>query len=144
MLLSLSPMDSRSPRSCTQSGLDLNAIMNPNHLTRLFPNASKTFLRANSDSPVPDSKPQPDQASTLVSPISGEAKSVLRATVCFTLFRVKLLDPDNAAGSVKDLLDGLRHAGLISGDEWHRIKLEVEQIKVSHYSEEKTVIRVTK
>ena len=65
-----------------------------------------------------------------------------RVVVRFTGYRVKPLDPDNFAGSVKDLLDGLRHASLIKGDEWWRIKLETDQVKVAHFTDECTHIEI--
>lgn len=93
-------------------------------------------------SKVPHAKPEPDKAAALVCPVQGKATGIHRITVRFTGYRVRPLDPDNFAGSVKDLLDGLRHAGIIHGDEWWRIRLETEQVKVSHYKEEETVIEI--
>lgn len=75
-------------------------------------------------------------------PADREEKSVARIVVRFTGKRVRPLDPDNFAGSVKDLLDGLRHSGLIPGDEPWRIRLETEQIRVAHFKDEKTVIEI--
>ena len=66
-----------------------------------------------------------------------------RIRVRFVGRRVRPLDPDNFAGSVKDALDGLRHVGLIDGDEPWRIVLETEQEKVRHREEEETVIIIT-
>jgi hypothetical protein len=83
------------------------------------------------------------QAPALGGPVQRKAKSVPRITVRFVGYRVRPLDPDNFAGSVKDLLDGLRHAGLIPGDEPWKIRLETEQEKVAHYAQEKTVISIT-
>lgn len=94
-------------------------------------------------SPIPDPKPERDQTPALGKTVSGETKGFRGSTVCFVLYRVRPLDPDNAAGSVKDLLDGLRHANLISGDEWWRIKLAVEQVRVESFKQEKTVIQIT-
>ena len=91
---------------------------------------------------VSHAKSQPDEAPTLEPAVSREAKGVSRATVRFTGYRVKPLDPDNFAGSCKDLLDGLRHANLISGDEAWRIRFETEQVKVAHFVDEKTVVEV--
>lgn len=122
--------------------------MTRNEILRRWPNASEDLIRANLDlalgGEVPNSKPKHHKAPALHGTISREEKSIRRTCVSFTLYRAKLLDPDNAAGSVKDLLDGLRHAALIEGDEWYRIKLEVEQEKVSHYKDEKTVITILK
>ena len=74
--------------------------------------------------------------------VSRKTESLPRACVRFVGYRTRPLDPDNFAGGCKDLLDGLRHSGLISGDEPWKIKLETEQIKVAHRSEEKTVIEI--
>lgn len=98
----------------------------------------------NPDCSIPDTQPEQDQAPALGTPVQGEATGIQRTIVRFTGYRVRPLDPDNFAGGVKDLLDGLRHAGLIPGDEAWRIKLETEQVKVAHYEEEKTVIEIFK
>ncbi len=74
--------------------------------------------------------------------LQGEKESPGRAVVRFTGFRVRPLDPDNFAGSVKDLLDGCRHAGLIPGDEPWRIRLETEQVRVATFEEERTEIEI--
>ena len=63
--------------------------------------------------------------------------------VSFTGYRVRPLDADNFAGGCKDLLDGLRHAGLIPGDAWREIRLETSQVKVTAYREEFTDIEIT-
>ncbi len=113
--------------------------MNEHQLKRIFPNASRSTIAANRGV-VSNPEPQRHEAPTLGATIPGEAKSLRRPRIRFTLFRCQLLDPDNAAGSVKDLLDGLRHSSLIQGDEWHAIKLEVEQEKVSKRKDERTEI----
>jgi len=96
----------------------------------------------NHRSKISNPKPECNQAPILGSAISGEEQGVDRIIVRFVGKRVRPLDPDNFAGSCKDLLDGLRHAGLIPGDEPWRIKLETEQVKVRTSSEEKTVIEI--
>ena len=110
-----------------------------------FPHASESILSLADPDPdreVPHAKPQCHQAPALGGAVQGEAKGIRRTLVRFTGYRVKPLDPDNFAGSVKDLLDGLRHAGILQGDEPWRIKLETEQEKVGKYSEERTVIEI--
>lgn len=96
------------------------------------------------DSQLPHPEPERDQAPALGQTGQGEAQGLERPVVRFTGFRVRPLDPDNFAGSVKDLLDGLRHAGLIPGDEPWRIILETEQVKVGTFKEEKTVITISR
>lgn len=89
-----------------------------------------------------DAQSKRDQAPALGSPVPGEAHRLPKTTVRFIGYRVTLLDPDNFAGSVKDLLDGLRHAGLVPGDRADQIVLITEQEKVDVFSEEKTVIEI--
>lgn len=91
---------------------------------------------------IPNPKPQRDKAPALVVAVSGEEKGFPRTRVCFTGYRVRPLDPDNFAGSVKDLLDGLRHAQLVPGDEPWQIILTTDQVKVASFKEEKTVIDI--
>jgi hypothetical protein len=113
-----------------------------------FPNASKETIaltypnETNPGTRLPDPKPERHQAPALGAAISGETKGVSRTRVRVVGHRVRPLDPDNFAGSVKDLLDGLRHAGLLEGDEPWRIILETEQVKVRRLKAQKTVIEI--
>lgn len=91
---------------------------------------------------VSDSKPEHNQAPALGGAVQGKAEGVGRVLVRFVGYRVRPLDPDNFAASIKDCLDFLRHAHLIEGDEPWRIILQTEQVKVAHFAEEKTVIEV--
>jgi hypothetical protein len=100
--------------------------------------------KARAGGALPDAQPERHQAPALDAAVPREAKGVQCIVVRFVGYRVQPLDPDNFAGSVKDLLDGLRHAGLVSGDEPWRIRLVTDQEKVAHYAEEKTVIEITK
>ena len=141
-------------------------------LASIFPNASKSFFGANPQSilerpsqndvqvnvgagkgkskdnetpnrsEIPDSEPQYHQTPALDSADAGEEKSLHRTVVRFIGYRVRPLDPDNFAGGCKDLLDGLRHAGIIQGDEPWRIIFETTQEKVKTYAEERTVIEI--
>jgi hypothetical protein len=95
------------------------------------------------DCKLSNTKPKRDKKAALGGSMEGKAGGVPRTTVRFVGYRVRPLDPDNFAGSVKDLLDGLRHARLIPGDESWRIRLETEQVKVNHFKEEKTTIEIT-
>lgn len=65
-----------------------------------------------------------------------------RAHVRFTIRRRRLLDPDNAYASIKDLLDGIRDAGLILDDSEERITLEVNQEKAGKGEDERTRIEI--
>lgn len=93
---------------------------------------------------LPHTKSQRVTKAALGSPIQGKAESLSsiegRIRVKFIGYRVRPLDPDNFAGSTKNLLDGLRHAGLIHGDEPWKIIFETEQFRVKTFKEEKTEI----
>ena len=91
---------------------------------------------------IPDAKPC-ERSSPLAGDSEGEARRAGCPVVRFTLCRVKLLDVDAKYASVKDLLDGLAHAGLIHCDKEGQIILQVEQTKVNHYEDEQTVIEIS-
>lgn len=114
--------------------------MNGRHLLRLFPNASRSTLAANGA--LQYAEPEPDPTAALEPLAEGKEGGAGRITVRFTGYRIRPLDPDNFAGSVKDLLDGLRRAQLIPGDEWKQIRLETEQVKVAKREEERTEIEL--
>jgi len=104
---------------------------------------AKSLLDENkTDRPLPNSKSERDQAPALGSAAKGKAQGVAPARIRFTGYRVRPLDPDNFAASIKDLLDGLRHAHIIHGDEPWRITLQTEQVKVDHFKDEKTEIEI--
>jgi hypothetical protein len=141
-------------------------------LRKMFPNASGGFLKANHGSiyenlvgrritqkkhelkdefnkdnyKLQDSFVECNKASALGSPAKGKKDSMgglqERVRIKFTGHRVKPLDPDNFAGSVKDCLDFLHRSGIIEGDEPWKIILETDQKKVKHYEEEKTEIEI--
>lgn len=91
---------------------------------------------------LPDTQPKHDPKPALDGMEAGKNGGVPRVVVRFTGYRVRPLDPDNFAGSVKDCIDGLRHCHLIAGDEPWRIRLETEQVRVRTFKEEKTVIEI--
>lgn len=115
------------------------------NLRTLFPRASKAFLKANEadpDPPLPHTQPQQNQTPALDPATPREKKSMVRSRIRFTGYRVRPLDPDNYAASVKDLLDGLKHAHLIPDDAPQFIILETTQVQVQHYGQERTVIDI--
>lgn len=112
-------------------------------LRKLFPNAHPSFFEENqAHRPVQNAKPKRQPKSALGGKVQGEEKSMERVIVRFTGYRVRPLDPDNFAGGVKNLLDGLRHSKLIAGDEPWRIILQTDQVKVSSFKEERTEIEI--
>jgi hypothetical protein len=96
----------------------------------------------NANTELQRSEPERNQTPALVIANEGKEESSERVTVRFIGHRVRPLDPDNFAGGCKDLLDALRHAGLIHGDEPWEIIFQTEQIKVAHRSEERTIIEI--
>jgi len=123
--------------------------MTEKELLLAFPNASRSFIQANATKahyPIQNTIAKQDYAPALGSSIQRKEVSLGRATgrieVRFTLFRVRCLDPDNAAASTKNLLDGLRHAKLLTEDNPWTIKLQVEQEKVKGFDNEKTEIEI--
>jgi|ERR1041385_1944557 hypothetical protein len=87
-------------------------------------------------------EPQRNQTPALGGANGRKEESPERVTVRFIGYRCRPLDPDNFAGGCKDLLDALRHAHLIKGDEPWKIIFQTEQIKVSHKTYEKTEIEI--
>lgn len=134
-------------QSCQDANPQLSATLTrQNGKTKLQGNVVRKKGKSNETHnrcQIPNSKPQSNQAPALGAAVQGKTEGLPRTTVRFTGYRVRPLDPDNFAGSCKDLLDGLRHAGLILGDEAWRIRLQTDQEKVSTYSEEQTVIEIT-
>lgn len=118
--------------------------MNFDDITKRFPNASASFIKANlppgcsgsasfvehSPSPVPLAADKAEEAATV------------RLHIRFTSVRKRLCDPDNI--SVKWTLDCLRFAGIIRGDEPDQITLEVRQRKATSEEQEATLIEVFK
>ena len=131
---------------------DCHAVNPQLHPTPKGKNAVQTILKRYKAKPNHDqdtnngsvsySEPQHHETAALGATVQGKTKSIPRIRIRFTGYRVRPLDPDNFAGSCKDLLDGLRHSGIISGDEPWKIIFETEQEKVGSFVEEKTVIEL--
>jgi len=111
------------------------------NIREIFPRCSQSFIALNAQLSRPELERH--QAPTLGPAIPGKVQSVPRVTVRFIGYRCRPLDPDNFTGGCKDLLDGLRHASLIPGDEPWRINFETRQEKVARRTEEKTVIEIS-
>ena len=109
----------------------------------LLARGSSSFKDANkADRQLQNTVAKRNKAKSLDGANKGKMESVERPTVRFTGYRVRPCDPDNFAGSCKDLLDGLRHAGLIPGDEPWKIIFQTKQVKVGSSTEEKTEIEI--
>lgn len=106
--------------------------MNEDDLKRIFPNASRSCLRANlrAEGAIPNTQPR-QREEELAGGDAGEAQGPGLRHCCFTLVRKKLLDVDAKYSSVKDLLDCLVIAGIARGDKEGQITLEVNQRKAA-------------
>jgi hypothetical protein len=114
--------------------------MDENKIKTLFPRASRSFIDANTG--LPPSQSKQDSGSALVDKAQGKAESDARVGISIVMYRVRTLDPDNSYASAKPLLDGLQSCGIISGDSDKDITLSVEQVKVAHFKDEKTVLNI--
>lgn len=114
-------------------------------LRSIFPRGSEAFFKANetqTHSQLPNPKPKRIKAPTLDKVATGEEKSLGRITLRYRLYRFRLLDYENFAGSTKDLTDGLCRCGLLPGDDPSRVTIITEQEKVDHHSRERTEIEI--
>jgi len=87
-------------------------------------------------------EPQCDEAAALGPTNASQVPLLGKITVRITGWRLRPLDPDNFAGGTKDLIDGLKHAGLLPGDSWQQIVLITEQVKIAHKKDEHTEILI--
>jgi hypothetical protein len=119
--------------------VNLNDIKDPKLRERIL----EAYRAQNSPRParVQDAK-QCEQPIALERCGVAKAQGSKRPLVRFSLFRVRLLDVDAKYASTKDLLDGLAAAGLVDGDKEGQVRLEVEQVRVGSYKEEKTEIEI--
>ena len=112
----------------------------PAAIKSIFPNVSKSFVEANPQ--LFASQLKQDIRPAVVDPAPREAKSDARPIVGIVMYRVRLLDKDNAFGAAKPLTDCLCKVGLIPGDAEDQIDLHVTQQKVPHYHEQRTEVSI--
>ncbi|MDB6117400.1 MAG: hypothetical protein JWO08_1181 [Verrucomicrobiaceae bacterium] len=114
--------------------------MNQDERLLIFPNASPACLASNAGGTRPDAKLErhPEHAA-LHSPPAEKGRPE-RFHIRFVSVRKRLIDPDNL--SEKWLLDCLRFAQVIPGDEPEKITLETTQRKARKGEEEHTLIEV--
>lgn len=119
-------------------------------LLKRFPNASESFLRANSagGAPLCALHSQPTQGDALVSvaPRKGKGRKgavlgVARRRITYCVFSVRPADWDGY--SVKELQDCLVHAGILDGDDWHQLQGTVISEKAHSKEDERTEIYLT-
>ena len=110
-------------------------------LREMFPRASASFIEANSQLCSEADKPTSRKA--LVGAVERKEKVSTRVGVSYVLYRCRLLDPDAVHGATKVCTDVLQQIGIITGDGPGEVYLTVEQEKVSHYADQKTIVEIT-
>lgn len=84
-------------------------------------------------------------------PMVGRLAPIEKAAVTVTSYRIRLLDPDNLASTVKGLLDILQPfdarrrplgLGIIAGDDPARLLLTLRQEKVAHRDQQRTRVEI--
>lgn len=92
---------------------------------------SKPHENHSQDTRLGSTQPQPAPLSPLEDEEGSQnvhlATPQRRHRVRITMYRKKLLDPDNAYGAVKELLDGLVAGQLITSDSADWLELDVKQ-----------------
>jgi hypothetical protein len=116
--------------------------MTENEIRRRFPNASESTIRRNQAGGEVSHSKQCQRTEALEINNVGEAQGSSCVPVCFTLYRIRLLDVDAKYSSVKDLLDCLVNSGFLAGDKEGQVTLEVRQVKVKTRAGERTEIEI--
>jgi len=139
---SLASLFPNASQDCHAANPQLSPATANKTISRAIGGGQEAYYEVDHQCEIQCSKSKRDQTAALGGSVQGKEKGVQRVVVRFTGFRTRPLDPDNFSGGCKDLLDGLRHAGLISGDEPWRIDFQTAQEKVAHRYEERTVIEI--
>src|SRR5215471_21053197 len=114
--------------------------MDQKRLRQMFPRASLSFVKANPE--LFAAEPQRPPRKALERKVAGTEQSIERIVLRYRLCRCRLQDPDNAYAATKTLTDLLCRAGILPDDSAQKIRLEVEQEKVSSYTEQRTEIEI--
>ena len=117
--------------------------MNPNKLSRLFPNASHAFFKANADQdhgPREVAKLESNPCPTPLEAAQIQITDSTRFFVRITSVRKRLIDIDNLCE--KYHVDCLRYSGLIFSDAPDKTRIETTQRKALKGEMEHTVIEV--
>lgn len=115
--------------------------MDSTKLTQLFPNASPSFIKANSDrGPAPGPQPEPVICHGSLAAQKGEGGNPGRIQICVVSYRRRLIDPDNLCP--KYFVDCLRYAEIIPDDTAAQVTVTTEQIKVKSKADERTEILI--
>lgn len=88
-------------------------------------------------------EPEQDATRSLAGGVGGETQSDARIMVRIERRGLRLLDPDNLYGAHKYIIDALRTAELIPGDDPESINLIVTQTRVKCREEIQTIVEIT-
>jgi hypothetical protein len=110
------------------------------NLKTIFPHGSTAFFQVNHQ--IQSAVPKPATSDALGSAVQGKKESMGRVTLSFRGFFVRLKDPDNFAGSLKNCIDGIRRCGLVDDDSPDKIKLICEQTQVAHFAQERIELTI--
>jgi hypothetical protein len=127
------------------TSINSNRIARSVNLKTTFPHASNSFLQANHQiaDQIQPTVSQSSAKDALGSSVQRKEESLGRVTLSFRGYFVRLKDPDNFAGSLKNCVDAIRRCGLVDDDSPDKIKLICEQERVDHYAQERIELRMT-
>lgn len=147
-------MDASHKRKSPASNSPMSNELTPNQLKRLFPNASASCLRRNSDNHPAELSAgkvsKPNERLPLVEVFKREAagkRSVSkgeRYRVTFVIYAVRPRDWDNLAASCKQLQDAIVEDGWLPDDNWRVLEGAVVSAKAKTKSEERTEVRISR
>jgi hypothetical protein len=113
-----------------------------NALLAAASSATRRLNQAVADGGVRPAEPQRPVAEALDSGPQAQGKGQGRCVVRVHIRRQRLLDPDNAVGGIKALIDALRYHGHIVDDSPEHIELHVIQEK-THRKHVGTEVMIT-
>src|SRR4030095_3437658 len=120
--------------------------MTRNEILRRFPNATESFIRANSTPepvaglPVPKPKCRLQKDALVEGGGKEKSQGSPRLRLVITTARVSPVDPDNVVA--KFLIDALRYEHLIKDDTLKDIILEIRQVQVPAKENEGTLVEL--
>lgn len=111
-------------------------------LKELFPNASPSFIRANTDTgnPGPVTELESDTRDGALGQAQIQKRTSEKFLVRVTSFRKRLLDYDNLCE--KYHVDCCRYAGIVPADDPTQTEIEVRQVKTLKGEDEFTRVEV--
>jgi len=114
--------------------------MTREEILKLWPNATESTIRRNLgvDCVAHDPIGEPSRPTFTLAADAGEVAYQSRCLVRLTSYRLRLCDERNLFD--KHFVDALKEAGAFVDDSPKYVQVEVDQVKVEHAHEERTVI----